>query len=97
MKFNKIFLTGLGPEGEGRKFPIKTVLKRDRYGLGNEMSSKARVTHFAPNDQDAVKIKKERNKDGRKETKRTLSKKQKRLKESKEKAWERNMRIYMNS
>ncbi|KXJ22839.1 G patch domain and ankyrin repeat-containing protein 1 [Exaiptasia diaphana] len=85
---------GLGPEGEGRKYPIKTVLKRDRYGLGSSKSSKPRVTHFGPNDEEAVKIKKNHE---RKESKRTLSKKQKRMKESKEKAWERNMRLYMNT
>ena len=36
---------GLGPEGSGHKFPLKTVLKRDREGFGAKQKSKARVTH----------------------------------------------------
>ena len=46
---------GLGPEGTGKKFPVKTVLKRDRKGLGVEGANLARVTHFLPNDTDSVK------------------------------------------
>ncbi len=45
---------GLGPAGSGRKFPVKTVLKQDRQGLGNP-TQQAKVTHFAPNDTDSVK------------------------------------------
>ncbi|XP_003745375.1 G patch domain and ankyrin repeat-containing protein 1 homolog [Galendromus occidentalis] len=45
---------GLGPAGEGRKFPVKTVLKRDRKGLGLP-AQKARVSHFDPKDPLAVK------------------------------------------
>lgn len=41
---------GLGPEGkEGRKLPIKTVLKKDRKGFGAESDSKPRVTHYPNN------------------------------------------------
>jgi hypothetical protein len=39
---------GLGPEGSGHKFPLKTVLKRDRKGLGGHSQEKARVTHLSP-------------------------------------------------
>jgi hypothetical protein len=39
---------GLGPEGSGHKFPLKTVLKQDRMGLGGHSQKKARVTHFSP-------------------------------------------------
>ena len=46
--------SGLGPSSSGRKYPIKTVLKRDRAGLGSETSA-PRVTHFASRDSDAVK------------------------------------------
>jgi len=48
--------TGLGPDGKGHKFPVKTILKRDREGLGNSSSSKkvAKITHFAPFDSAAV-------------------------------------------
>ncbi|KAG7153618.1 G patch domain and ankyrin repeat-containing protein 1-like [Homarus americanus] len=45
---------GLGPQSSGTKFPVKTVLKRDREGLGNVKKDIARVTHFGPADTDAV-------------------------------------------
>ena len=45
---------GLGSCGQGRHFPVKTVLKRDRCGIGKP-TSQARVTHFAPGDVKAVK------------------------------------------
>eukprot|EP00095_Tigriopus_kingsejongensis_P001700 maker-scaffold1305_size49401-snap-gene-0.19 protein:Tk01700 transcript:maker-scaffold1305_size49401-snap-gene-0.19-mRNA-1 annotation:"frg1-like protein" len=45
---------GLGPFGSGKKFPVKTMLKRDRKGVGAEEASKLRVTHFKPNDPAAV-------------------------------------------
>lgn len=44
---------GFGPREQGRKFPVKTVLRRNRAGLGAEVST-PRVTHFAPNDTAAV-------------------------------------------
>lgn len=47
--------SGLGPDKQGSKFPVKTVLKRDRNGLGlDDNSKRARVTHFDPNDVAAV-------------------------------------------
>jgi len=46
--------SGLGPEGEGKKFPVKTVLKRDRKGLGLDRKNVAKVTHFAANDNTSV-------------------------------------------
>ena len=46
---------GLGAEGKrGRKFPVKTVLKRDRLGIGAEEGRPARVTHFRANDPASV-------------------------------------------
>jgi len=91
---------GLGPDGVGRKYPVKTVLKRDRLGLGSKGSQQARVTHFGPNDHSAVKRRKVLTKEGEKKEV-TGSKKMRRweklAKERKEKNWERNMRIYMNS
>lgn len=45
---------GLGPFGLGMKFPPKTVLKRDRQGLGGK-KLKARITHFGPGDVTAVR------------------------------------------
>ncbi|CAJ0932201.1 unnamed protein product, partial [Mesorhabditis belari] len=44
---------GLGRAEEGKRFPIRTVLKRDRKGLGSS-KEKPRVTHFEANDQRAV-------------------------------------------
>lgn len=37
---------GLGRNGSGCKFPLKTVLKCDRKGLGGDTQEKAQVTHF---------------------------------------------------
>jgi hypothetical protein len=51
--------SGLGPDEEhrGRLFPVKSVLKRDRIGLGGGEGSSsssrdaaAKVTHFGPHD-----------------------------------------------
>jgi len=39
---------GLGADGSGHKFPLKTVMKRDRTGLGGATEEKARVTHLTP-------------------------------------------------
>ncbi|XP_039259197.2 G patch domain and ankyrin repeat-containing protein 1 homolog [Styela clava] len=48
--------SGLGPGGSGTKYPVKTVLKRDRLGFGAENSeAKSKVTHFGANDKNAVK------------------------------------------
>lgn len=44
---------GLGADSQGRWYPIKTVLKRDRKGLGAVCDS-PRVTHFRPFDATAV-------------------------------------------
>ncbi|GFO23341.1 G patch domain and ankyrin repeat-containing protein 1-like [Plakobranchus ocellatus] len=47
---------GLGPNGKGIKYPVKTVLKRDREGLGNgsNVKKKAKITHFNPCDTAAI-------------------------------------------
>lgn len=53
---------GLGPQGTGRRYPIATVLKRNRNGLGWHKAGRfgdgakecARITHFAPRDSKAV-------------------------------------------
>ena len=56
---------GLGPSGKGKLYPIKTVLKRDRNGLGlhkddtsdkRTISKIAKVTHFGPYDASSVII-----------------------------------------
>ncbi len=50
---------GLGPEGKkGKLYPVKTVLKQDRHGLGLEedpQKKKAKVTHFSAFDKTSVK------------------------------------------
>ncbi|XP_033100379.1 G patch domain and ankyrin repeat-containing protein 1 homolog [Anneissia japonica] len=49
---------GLGPQGSGIKFPVKTILKRDRHCLGSgskSEESRPRITHFKPYDTSAVK------------------------------------------
>uniref|UniRef100_A0A5S6Q686 G-patch domain-containing protein n=1 Tax=Trichuris muris TaxID=70415 RepID=A0A5S6Q686_TRIMR len=46
--------SGLGKCEEGKWYPLKTVLKRDRKGLGCPSAAKPRVTHFGPFDRTAV-------------------------------------------
>lgn len=45
---------GLGPFGDGAKYPVKTILKRDRKGFGLTDDKEARVTHFKAGDISAV-------------------------------------------
>ncbi|XP_071965618.1 G patch domain and ankyrin repeat-containing protein 1-like [Antedon mediterranea] len=48
--------SGLGPDGSGMKFPVKTTLKRDRECLGSgSTESRPRITHFKPFDTAAIK------------------------------------------
>ncbi|KAM9315104.1 G patch domain and ankyrin repeat-containing protein 1 isoform 1-T2 [Pholidichthys leucotaenia] len=80
---------GLGPEGEGSKQPVATVLKRDQEGLGYGQRKRAKVTHFQARDRDAVKAPcKARQENGRK----GLRKEEIRRKEQKERNWERDFR-----
>ncbi|XP_067865251.1 G patch domain and ankyrin repeat-containing protein 1 [Heterodontus francisci] len=86
--------TGLGPAGKGQKFPVKTVLKRDQKGLGFQRDLKPKVTHFNANDSEAVKPPKIPK--CRVQKAATISRKEERRREAKEKAWEKDLRIYMN-
>ncbi|KAM9857022.1 G patch domain and ankyrin repeat-containing protein 1 [Aulostomus maculatus] len=81
--------TGLGPDGEGPRQPVPTILKRDQQGLGYGQMRKAKVTHFQARDHDAVKqpTKKTEEK-GNKGTRKEES----RRKEQKDKNWERDFR-----
>ncbi|KAM7319277.1 hypothetical protein ACRRTK_022389 [Alexandromys fortis] len=81
---------GLGPRGEGRANPIPTVLKRDQEGLGYRSALQPRVTHFPARDTRAVS--------GRERVPRvaTLSQRENRKREERDKAWERDLRLYMN-
>ncbi|MEE6517625.1 hypothetical protein FKM82_027957 [Ascaphus truei] len=85
--------TGLGPDGAGRKFPVQTVLKRDQKGFGFQKDQKPKVTHFAANDAEAVARPETRPK--RTERVATVSRKEERRKEVRERTWERNLRTYM--
>ncbi|CAJ0586994.1 unnamed protein product, partial [Mesorhabditis spiculigera] len=69
---------GLGREEEGKRFPIRTILKRDRSGLGTG-KDKPRVTHFRPHDTRAVANVKERKVE--KMTRRDIAKKHQKEKE----------------
>ena len=84
---------GLGCEQEGRKYPIKTILKRDRLGFGQSEDEstqrKARVTHFAAFDERAVKRQSERFK--------VVKKKDILQAAYKDREWEMRMRRYMNT
>ncbi|XP_063794151.1 G patch domain and ankyrin repeat-containing protein 1 [Pseudophryne corroboree] len=86
--------SGLGPDGTGRKFPVQTVLKRDQKGLGFKSDQKPKVTHFAAND--TLAVARQVTKNPRTERVATISKKEERRKEVKSKAWERDLRTYMN-
>lgn len=81
---------GLGPRGEGRANPIPTVLKRDQEGLGYRCTPQPRVTHFPAGDTRAVS--------GRERVPRvsTLSQRENRKRAEKDRAWERDLRLYMN-
>lgn len=81
---------GLGPRGEGRANPIPTVLKRDQEGLGYGSTPQPRVTHFPARDTRAVS--------GRDRVPRvaTLSQRENRRRAEKDRAWERDLRLYMN-
>ncbi|XP_017475832.1 PREDICTED: G patch domain and ankyrin repeat-containing protein 1 homolog [Rhagoletis zephyria] len=46
--------SGLGPTKDGRLYPIKTVIRKKRTGLGTDQEP-ARITHFGANDLEAVK------------------------------------------
>ncbi|XP_055706901.1 G patch domain and ankyrin repeat-containing protein 1 homolog [Phlebotomus papatasi] len=46
-------MDGLGPSGHGRLFPVKTVIRHGRSGIGVTQNA-PRVTHFAANDPAAV-------------------------------------------
>ena len=89
---------GLGPSGEGKLYPVKTVLKRDKHGLGLEAaegnkeeihSKRPKVTHFGPRDSSSVKNVTSLN---RRENMSTISKKHRIAKEKRTKAKEINFR-----
>ncbi|MBN3298568.1 G patch domain and ankyrin repeat-containing protein 1 [Amia ocellicauda] len=84
--------TGLGPQGVGCKQPVRTVLKRDQKGLGYGPACQPRVTHFRPRDPEAV----QRVPSARTERVTTMNRRQERRKEERDRAWERNLRTYID-
>ncbi|XP_006010610.1 G patch domain and ankyrin repeat-containing protein 1 [Latimeria chalumnae] len=89
--------SGLGPQGKGHKFPVKTVLKRDQKGLGFRTDLKAKVTHFGPNDAEAVRRPRQHCcSSSRTERVTTISRREERRRAEKARAWERDLRTYMN-
>jgi hypothetical protein len=82
---------GLGSRGQGQRYPVKTILKRDRHCLGVEpqktSKKQAKVTHFGPNDQKAVE---------RKLRSSTVQKRDRKKRETKSQIWERKLREEMN-
>ncbi|KAM4864692.1 G patch domain and ankyrin repeat-containing protein 1-like [Thomomys bottae] len=81
---------GLGPRGEGHANPIPTVLKRDQEGLGYSSALQPRITHFTARDTWAMS--------GKERAPRvaTLSRRENRRQEEKDRTWERRLRMYMN-
>lgn len=47
--------SGLGPQRDGHLYPVKTVIRKARSGLGTRQPNTPKVTHFRPFDADAVK------------------------------------------
>ncbi|XP_029440670.1 G patch domain and ankyrin repeat-containing protein 1 isoform X2 [Rhinatrema bivittatum] len=88
--------TGLGPLGAGRKFPVGTVLKRDQAGLGFRPTEKPKVTHFGANDEEAV-AQQPKLRPARMERVATVSRREEKRREEKARAWERDLRTYMNA
>lgn len=81
--------TGLGPQGEGPKQPVSTVLKRDQKGLGYGEMKRAKVTHFQARDCEAVKPP---SKDKVGIGMKGQRKEERRKKEQKDRNWERDFR-----
>ncbi|KAL8576626.1 hypothetical protein ACOMHN_025101 [Nucella lapillus] len=86
---------GLGPSGEGHRYPVKTLFKQDRKGLGNTVKEKAKVTHFKANDKSAV-TRMQSQGDHRVVSVRTLSRRAQKAKERKDRQWEINLRHQMS-
>ncbi|XP_017287207.1 G patch domain and ankyrin repeat-containing protein 1 isoform X2 [Kryptolebias marmoratus] len=80
---------GLGPEGDGPKQPVATVLKRDQKGLGFGQTKRAKVTHFQAGDRGAVKLQRGE-RDGREQ--KGQRKEEARRQEQIDRSWERDFR-----
>ena len=52
--------SGLGDDGTGKLFPVKTIFKQDRKGLESGDRKRSRITHFGPNDVKSVENRRKR-------------------------------------
>lgn len=52
--------SGLGEEGKGKLFPVKTIFKQDRRGIESGDLKKCRITHFGPNDVKSIENRRKR-------------------------------------
>ncbi|XP_072514051.1 G patch domain and ankyrin repeat-containing protein 1 [Salminus brasiliensis] len=87
---------GLGPSHSGRKHPIGTVLKRDHGGLGFGRPQRSKVTHFGAKDPQAVRRTERKDRVQRRERGASLSVKEMKRREERERSWERNFRSSFN-
>ncbi|XP_028977981.1 G patch domain and ankyrin repeat-containing protein 1 isoform X3 [Esox lucius] len=83
---------GLGPEGEGPKQPVRTVLKRDSKGLGYGPTPRPKVTHFQAMDPLAVRRKCKERREGRGGRRREENRR-----EERDRNWERDFRSSFNT
>ena len=93
---------GLGPSKQGTLQPIKTVLKRDRQGLGSGRKQKARVTHFRSFDKSAIQCAPVRTRSvaRKQDEEKIIPRSSKRARHDalqKDKQWEISMRRYLNT
>uniref|UniRef100_W5KZB9 G-patch domain and ankyrin repeats 1 n=1 Tax=Astyanax mexicanus TaxID=7994 RepID=W5KZB9_ASTMX len=88
---------GLGPAHSGRKQPVGTVLKRDHGGLGFGPPQRSKVTHFAAKDPKAVRRAEPKLRTvERREGGASLSLKEMKRKEERNRNWERDFRTSFN-
>lgn len=87
---------GLGKEQQGRLFPVPTVLKKDRLGVGNPNEDKPRITHTDPAKVNApIRSKKYQKNDEKKNKRRkTLSQKKREAAEQKRAAKNIHYAVY---
>ncbi|KAG5278579.1 hypothetical protein AALO_G00100490 [Alosa alosa] len=85
---------GLGPEGQGPRQPVRTILKRDQAGLGYGPTPRPKVTHFQPKDAQAVE--RPTKSTERREKGTTLNAKAQRRREERQRGWERDFRTSFN-
>ncbi|XP_005097295.1 G patch domain and ankyrin repeat-containing protein 1 [Aplysia californica] len=87
---------GLGPHGQGNKYPVRTLLKHDRKGLGvdQEVKKKQKVTHFEANDKTAVS--REHVPAKREVSVRKAAQKVIKAKERRSRRWERDIRYELS-